>query len=49
MVLADGLYRVTIRYLCAGFVVENGRVVMCAPVLVRKFKYFVSIAKRISD
>lgn len=31
--MRDGLYRVVTPYLCAGFVVENGRVVDFAPIL----------------
>lgn len=44
----DGLYQVTTPYLCAGFVVENGEVTRCAPILRRRFAYFCRIAKRIS-
>ena len=45
--MIDGLYRVTTSYLCAGFVVENGRVVACAPILRRKLSYWKTIAVRI--
>lgn len=31
--MPDGLYQVTTSYLCAGFVVEGGRITKCAPVL----------------
>lgn len=31
--LPDGLYQVTAKHLCAGFVVRAGRVVDCAPML----------------
>lgn len=47
--LKDGLYQVTTSYLCAGFVVEGGRVIECAPILRRKLGYFMSIARRISS
>lgn len=43
----DGLYRVTTPYLCAGFVVENGLVTMCAPVLRRRFEYWWTVAERV--
>lgn len=43
--MRDGLYRVTTRYLCAGFVVEHGRVVACAPILRRKLDYWQTIAQ----
>lgn len=45
--MRDGLYRVTARYLCAGFVVRRGRVVRCAPILRRKIDYWMTIARRI--
>jgi hypothetical protein len=35
----DGLYQVTRRYLCAGFVVSLGRVTMVAPILRRALSY----------
>ena len=41
----DGLYRVTTRYLCAGFVVKDGIVTKCAPILRRKINYWKTIAK----
>jgi hypothetical protein len=42
--LADGLYRVTTRYLCAGFVVEHGKITMCAPILRKRLAYWRTIA-----
>jgi hypothetical protein len=45
---ADGLYRVTTAYLCAGFVVERGRVTRCAPILRRRLAYWRTIAERIA-
>lgn len=44
--VTDGLYRVTTSYLCAGFVVENGRVTRCAPILRKRIAYWMTIAKR---
>jgi hypothetical protein len=41
----DGLYRVTTSYLCAGFVLENGSIVRCAPILRRKINYWMRVAK----
>ena len=32
--MLDGLYRVEYNNICAGFVIENGRMVMIAPILV---------------
>lgn len=45
--LPDGLYRVTTPYLCAGFVVEDGKVIECAPILRRKLSYWMTVAVRI--
>lgn len=36
--MKDGLYIVTTLYLCAGFVVEQGNVTMCAPILKARIK-----------
>ena len=46
--MPDGLYRVTTRYLCAGFAIEHGRVVACAPILRRKLAYWMTQAERIA-
>lgn len=46
--VSDGLYRVTTRYLCAGFVVEGGRVTMCAPILRKKLDYWMTVARKVS-
>lgn len=43
--MPDGLYRVTTSYLCAGFVVEDGVVTLCAPILRRRMAYWKTIAK----
>jgi hypothetical protein len=43
----DGLYRVTTSYLCAGFVVEGGRVTLCAPMLRRRIAYWKTVAVRV--
>jgi len=48
MTQPDGLYQVTIRYLCAGFVVEDGRVTLCAPILRRRLAYWRTIARRVA-
>lgn len=45
--MKDGLYRVTRGSLCAGFVVEHGRVVRCAPILRRKLAYWLTQATRV--
>lgn len=48
-VLRDGLYRVKTSYLCAAFVIVNGRVTVCAPILRNKIDYWKTIARRIGD
>lgn len=40
----DGLYRVETSYLCAGFVVEKGAVVRCAPILRNRLAYWLTVA-----
>jgi len=43
--MRDGLYRVLTGYLCAGFVVEGGRVVRCAPILRKRLGYWKTKAR----
>jgi len=47
--MKDGLYRVTTSYLCAGFVVEGGKVSRCAPILRRKLDYWKTKGRRIAE
>lgn len=47
--MIDGLYRVTTPYLCAGFVIEGGRVTHCAPILRSRMAYWMRVAERISE
>ncbi len=47
--MTDGLYRVTTSYLCAGFVIEKGRVTQCAPILRKKIDYWKTVAVWIGD
>lgn len=37
--MKDGLYQITTSYLCAGFVVQNNKVVKYAPILRKKLNY----------
>lgn len=46
--MIDGLYCVTKPYLCAGFVIRDGRLAECAPILRKKFQYWTTIAVRIA-
>ena len=43
--LQDGLCRVETQNLCAGFVIEGGKVVACAPILRRRLAYWMGIAQ----
>jgi hypothetical protein len=45
----DGLYRVCYKNICAGFIVENGKVTRCAPILLSKIEYWKTIAVWISE
>ena len=47
--LKDGLYRVCNKYLCAGFIIKDPRVIRYAPILKKKIEYWKQIAVRISD
>lgn len=49
--IADGLYQVVTRAFVAGFVVERGIVVRCAPILRKKIDFWVRAgwAERIGD
>lgn len=42
--IKDGLYRVNYKTICAGFVVENGRVIICAPILRKKIEFWITKA-----
>ena len=48
--LPDGLYQVTYKQICAGFVIERGRVTACAPVLRRRLHdLWWRLAVRVGD
>lgn len=40
----DGVWQVATGYLCAGFVVKDGKVVRCAPILRKKLPYWMKLA-----
>lgn len=42
--MTDGLYQVTYKGICAGFIVQDGEVVACAPVLQKRLDYWKTIA-----
>ena len=46
--LEDGLYQVHAGTLCAGFVVQDGRVTDCAPILRRRLTYWMARARLVS-
>jgi hypothetical protein len=45
--LEDGLWQVDVGGICAGFVIIDGEVVRCAPILRRSFPFWVKFAKRV--
>lgn len=45
--LPDGLYDVTNDSFSAGFVISEGRVTMCAPILRKRLAYWMTVAERI--
>lgn len=47
--LYEGLHQVVYKNICAGFVVKNGKIVECAPILKKKIDYWVTVAKRVCD
>ncbi len=47
--MKDGLYQVTTKYLCAGFVVKNNKITMCAPILKKNINYWKTIAKYVGE
>ena len=47
--MEDGLYQVTTKYLCAGFVIEHGDVTDCAPILRKRIEYWKTVAVRIPE
>lgn len=44
----DGLYRVVTSHFVAGFVMKDGRITVCAPILRKRIGYWMTVAKRIS-
>jgi len=42
--MRDGLYQVTTAYLCAGFVIEGGKIRRCAPILRKRMAYWQKVA-----
>lgn len=47
--MKDGLYQVTTGYLCAGFVIKDRKVTMCAPILRNKINYWMTVARWIGE
>lgn len=45
--MIDGLYRVTTKYLCAGFTIRNGKLEYIAPILIKNFSYWRTICQKI--
>lgn len=47
--MRDGLYRVVTPYFVAGFVVEAGSVIACAPILRKRMSYWKTHAVWVCD
>lgn len=47
--MKDGLYQVTTNFFCAAFVIRNGRLAECAPIIRKQFQRWSRIAIRIGD
>lgn len=47
--MIDGLYRVSTHYLCAGFIVRDGRVVHCAPILRKRLAHWARVAEWVCE
>lgn len=47
--MKDGLYRVETKHFVAGFVIKQGKVSNCAPILKRRFEYYKTIAVHLGD
>lgn len=47
--MKDGLYRVETPYLCAGFIVEDGKITRCAPILRKNINRWKSVVKDIDN
>jgi len=47
--MKNGLYQVTTNYLCAGFIIKDGKIIHCAPILWNKIEYWKTIAKFICE
>ncbi len=54
MILKDGLYRICNSFYCAGFVVKDGLVTECAPILRKKLitvskEYLLDISEYLGE
>lgn len=47
--MRDGLYRVVLPRVVAGFVVRDGSVIACAPILRGNLRYWLSIAEWVCE
>jgi hypothetical protein len=47
--LRDGLYQVKGKKICAGFVIENGKIKAIAPILKSAFHFWKKLAVRVSQ
>lgn len=47
--MPDGVYQVDYGNICAGFVIDRGRVIACAPILRRRLAFWLRVGVRVSD
>jgi hypothetical protein len=47
--MRDGLYGVVTTTFVAGFVIEGGKVTMCAPILRARLPYWMRMARWVED
>ena len=47
--MEDGLYRVVTDHFVAGFVVEDGKVISCAPILRKRLEYWKTVAVKVQS
>lgn len=47
LTMIDGIYHVDHGNICAGFLVENGQITYCAPILRNRITLWARIAKRV--
>ena len=47
--MRDGVWKVETPYLYAGFVMKDGKVVFCAPILRKRLSYWMTVAEWVCE